>query len=296
MEETLQQETQESEYKNPNEDQGGIRRRLRDRDLLRKRKAEAEEKETNQVERQRKRPRADGGTKRRGRPRKSEPPPEISVILEEAENPPDAPAVVVVPEHAELIPDQTPGSLTPSLAVEPTVLATPAPPLVFGSIQSPVFTPTTLTSPAFVDPTPASFSPSALAPSLAAALDMAPIPVQESPVQDSAPALAPAPAPDTDPAPAATQAPVPAADPAPPTAPPQVETFYSESQGRESLAPVLIEDLGPDEEEDIAPSQDKKADEELTETPLINVSEQNETFSTLTLTSTPPPQRYFPGF
>ncbi|XP_033479437.1 hemogen isoform X1 [Epinephelus lanceolatus] len=297
MEETLQQETQESEYKNPNEDQGGIRRRLRDRDLLRKRKAEAEEKETNQwvlgVERQRKRPRADGGMKRRGRPRKSEPPPEISVILEEAENPPDAPAVVVVPEPAEFIPDQTPGSLTPSLAVEPqppTVLATPAPPLVFGSIQSPIFAPT-LTSPAFVDPTPASFSPSALAPSLAAALDMAPIPVQESPVQDSAPA----PAPDTVPAPAVTQAPVPAADPAPPTAPPQV-TFYSESQGREPLAPVLIEDLGPDEEEDIAPSQDKKADEELTETPLINVSEQNETFSTLTLTSTPPPQRYFPGF
>ncbi|XP_049899848.1 calphotin isoform X2 [Epinephelus moara] len=306
MEETLQQETQESEYKNPNEDQGGIRRRLRDRDLLRKRKAEAEEKETNQVERQRKRPRADGGTKRRGRPRKSEPPPEISVILEEAENPPDAPAVVVVPEPAELIPDQTPGSLTLSLAVEPqppTVLAAPAPPLVFGSIQSAVFAPT-LTSPAFVDPTPASFSPSALAPSLAAALDMAPIPVQESPVQASAPAPAPAPAPDTVPAPApdtvpapaVTQAPVPAADPAPPTAPPQVETFYSESQGRELLAPVLIEDLGPDEEEDIAPSQDKKADEELTETPLINVSEQNETFSTLTLTSTPPPQRYFQGF
>ncbi|XP_071361388.1 hemogen isoform X3 [Trachinotus anak] len=222
MEETLQQEKQESEYKNPSEDQGGIRRRLRDRDLLRKRKAEAEEKETNQwvfgAESQRKRSRTDekSGTKKRGRPRKTDPTPEITVIQEEAAVAQEAPAVVVVPEPVGII------------------------------------------------------------------SDTAPIPVQDS-----------APAPDAVPvpAPALSRAPVPAAAPAPP----QVETLYTESQGREALDQVLIEDLGPDEEEDINPLQDKGADEDLSETPLVNVPEQNKMFSIPTLSSPPLPQEYLPG-
>ncbi|XP_042341497.1 fibrous sheath CABYR-binding protein isoform X2 [Plectropomus leopardus] len=355
MEGTLQEKKQESEYKNPNEEQGGIRRRLRDRDLLRKRKAEAEEKETNQMESQRKRPRADSGTKRRGRPKRSAPTPEISVIQEEEE---EAPAVVVVPAPAEVDLDQTPGSLTPLLDVESqpsSVLAALAPQPVFGSVQSPVFAPT-LTSPAPVKPTPAFFSPSA--PSLAKVLDTSVIPVQDAapasadpkpslislsapasssakvldtgviPTQDPAPApvdpkpsqfsspsaassLASvldtatvpvqesAPAQDADPVPVLTQAAVPAAAPpaappsAAPSAPPQVETVYTESQGREATDPVLIEDLGPDEEEDIAPPQDKRANEDLIETPSISVSEQNQMFSTSTLTSTAPQQKYF---
>ncbi|XP_078118171.1 hemogen isoform X2 [Sander vitreus] len=278
MEETLQPEKQESEYKNQNEDQGGICRRLRDRDLLRKRRAEAEDKETNQVERQRKRPRTESGIKRRGRPKKSEPTPKISVIQEEPAVPQEAPSVVAVPEPAEVISDQTPGSLSPLLAPKSqpsSVLAAPAPLPALGSIQSPVFAPD-LTSPSQIYPTPVLFSPSAPAPSPAKALDTAP-----SAVQDSAPA------PEAVPVPALTQAPVPAA------APPQVDTFFTESQGREALN--LIEDLGPDEEEDIAPSQDERSDEDLIETPSITVPEQNKMFSIPTMSLMPPPQKYFPG-
>uniref|UniRef100_A0A096LYV2 Hemogen n=1 Tax=Poecilia formosa TaxID=48698 RepID=A0A096LYV2_POEFO len=90
MEETSQQENlQEVENKIQLEEEfvsGGIRRRLRDRELLRKRKAEAEEKETNQwvfgVESQRKRSRGENksGTKRRGRPRKTDPVLQFPVI------------------------------------------------------------------------------------------------------------------------------------------------------------------------------------------------------------------------
>lgn len=86
MQQELQQELQqepvpeqpELEYKIQNEDQGNIRRRLRDRDLLKKRKAEAEEKETDQwdfgTESPRKRGRSGAKRgRRRGRPRKTEP-------------------------------------------------------------------------------------------------------------------------------------------------------------------------------------------------------------------------------
>ncbi|XP_022625837.1 nischarin-like isoform X1 [Seriola dumerili] len=293
MEEALQQEKQESEYKNPNEDQGGIRRRLRDRDLLRKRKAEAEEKETNQwvygMESQRKRSRTDekSGAKKRGRPRKTDPTPEISVIQEEAAVVQEAPAVVVVPEPVGIISGQTSGSLTPLLVVgsetlesQPApVLAAPASLPMFGSAQSSLFGPV-LTSLDPVNQTPALVSPSVPAPSPAVVVDTTPIPVQGS-----------APAPDAIPVPALSQAPVPAAAPAPP----QVETLYKESQGREALDQVLIEDLGPDEEEDINPLQDQRADEDLSETPSVSVPEQNKMFSIPTLSSQPLPQEYLPG-
>ncbi|KAI3353099.1 hypothetical protein L3Q82_019668, partial [Scortum barcoo] len=246
MEDTLQQEKQELEYKNPNEEQGGILRRLRDRDLLRKRKAEAEEKETNQwvlgVESQRKRPRAEdkGGAKKRGRPRKVEPTPEISAIQAEAAAPQEAPAVVVVPKPAEVIPDQTSGALLTSLAVESqpaSALAGPASLPVFGSVQSPIFPPSVV-------------SPSVPAPLPTNVLDLTPIPVQDL-----------APAPDAVPVPALSQAPAPALASAPPEAPLQVETLCIESQGKEALDPVLIEDLGPDEEEDLylSQTQDERA-------------------------------------
>ncbi|KAM9362861.1 uncharacterized protein hemgn isoform 2-T2 [Symphorus nematophorus] len=299
MEETSQQEKQELEYKDPNEDQGGIRRRLRDRDLLRKRKAEAEEKETNQVESQRKRPRAAGdrsGAKKRGRPRKAEAIPETSVIQEEPAEPQEAaPAVVVVPEPAaKVVSDQTSASsFTPLLAVESQPAPVPAPaapaPLpLFGSLQNPLFAPT-LTPPAPpVNPTPALFSPSIPAPAPAKDLDTAPIPVQDlAPAADEAP--------DAVPVPVLSQDPDPAAAPAPPAAPPQVETLYVESQSKEDLDQVLIEDLGPDDEEDISVSQDKRADEDLNGTPSISVPEQNKMFSVPTLSSPPPPQEYLPG-
>ena len=198
------------------------------------------------VESQRKRPRAAGdksGAKRRGRPRKNEPALELSVTQEEAAAPEEAPAVVVVSEPAEVIPDQT----TAAMEAPPVpVLAAPAPQPVFGSLQNPLFSPAPFIS------TPALFSPSVPAPAPAKDLDRAPIPLQD---------LAPAPAPDDVPVRTSTQAPDPAAAPAPPTAPSQVGALYVAAQGREAPNQVLIEDVGPDEDEDIPPSQDKRVDE-----------------------------------
>ncbi|CAB1436416.1 unnamed protein product [Pleuronectes platessa] len=185
MEETLQQEKQETE--------GGIRRRLRDRDLLRKRKAEAEEKETNQEERQRKRSRADekSGTKRRGRPRKSEPTLEI------------------------------PHQFT---RVKHFFLSQFLPLWSFCKLQM--------------------LFQSQLCPKSQFQL------------------------------------------------PHQVETLCTEARDRGAFE--LIEDLGPDEEEDLSLLQDKTADEDLTEPPSIIIPEQDKMCSIPTLSSQPPPE-YLPG-
>ncbi|KAG7486516.1 hypothetical protein JOB18_032827 [Solea senegalensis] len=290
MEDTLQQEKQELDFQNPNEDQGGIRRRLRDRDLLRKRKAEAEQKETNQVASQRKRSRGDekSGTKKRGRPRKTEPTVMMPIVQGESALAHESPAVVVVPEPVGIISDQTPGSLTPLLAAESgdklelqpqSAIAAPASTPLFGSVQSSVPAPF-LTPPAPLNQTPAPVSLSAPAPAPAPALDV--LDAAAFPVQNPAPVLSQASAP----AAAAASAASPAS--------PQVETLFTESQGRDAFDQVLIEDLGPDEEEDLIPLQDKSADEDLTETPLLNVPEQNKMFSIPTLSTQPPPQEYFP--
>lgn len=81
MEETLDREIPPTEIKLSNE--GGIRLRLRDRDLLKKRKAEAEEKATNQEQSiKRAKKRFSGTPGRKGRPRKQHPvvvPEDISV-------------------------------------------------------------------------------------------------------------------------------------------------------------------------------------------------------------------------
>lgn len=164
----------------------------------------------------------------------------------------EAPAVVVVPEPAGIISGQTSSSLIPLLDVGGDTLgsqpaAAPAAPIsvpLFGPAQSFIPAPV-LTSPDPVNQTPALVSPSAPA----VFIDTAPIPVQDS---------APAPAPDAVRVPALSQAPVPAEAPAP-----AVETLYTESQDREALDQVLIEDLGPDEEEDISPYQDQRAEEGL---------------------------------
>lgn len=156
----------------------------------------------------------------------------------------------MVPKPAEVLADQ--GSLSTLLSVQ-SQPAAPAPLPVFGSVQSPLTAPT-LTYPAPVNPapTPALFSPSVQAPSPTKVLDTAPIPVQD---------LAPAPAPDA--VPALTQAPVPAVAAAPPEAPPQVETVYIGSQGREEAPDqVLIEDLGPDDEENVIEKRDGEGNKE----------------------------------
>ncbi|XP_029909689.1 cyclin-dependent kinase inhibitor 1C isoform X2 [Myripristis murdjan] len=295
MEEALEKEKQELEYKNPDDNQGGIRRRLRDRDLLRKRKAEAEEKETNQVESRRKRPRGEekSSTGKRGRPRKTESTPEIPVTQEQPALVQGAPAVVVVPEPVEVTPAQSLSSLTPLLTAgrdplesQPTyVPAAPAPIPVLASVQIPVGTPL-LTSP----PAPA---PAPTAADLTPALVSAPAPVVVPSLASSKdPDMAPAPASAQAPAPALSQVPAPA--PAPYSASSQLETLYTEPQGRETLDQVLIEDLGPDEEEDIPPAQDKRADQDVIEEPSLRAPEQNNMFSAPTISS-PPAQEYLPG-
>ncbi|XP_034458692.1 protein PRRC2C isoform X2 [Hippoglossus hippoglossus] len=267
MEKTLQQEKQETEYKNPNDDQGGIHRRLRDRDLLRKRKAETEEKD--QEERQRKRSRADekSGTKRRGRPKKSEPTLEIPVSQDE-----------VVPGSVGVVSEQTSGSLTPSLTAggdKPESQPFPA-----ASSSIPVLEPvlTSLYAPLLTSPAPVNQSPALLSLSVPA-----PLPTS---VVDAALVLLQAP--DAVPVPALSRVAVPV------PAPPQVETLCTESQDRDPFDQVLIEDLGPDEEEDLSLLQDKTADEDLTEPPSINIPEQDKIFSIPTLSSQPPPE-YLPG-
>ncbi|XP_061626822.1 calphotin isoform X2 [Phyllopteryx taeniolatus] len=135
MEETLQQEI---EYKSQNEeDQGGIRRRLRDRELLKRRRAETEEKETYQLESLGKKQRAEqrSGTKRRGRPRKTDSTPESSFTQECEVVEPDAPAVVVLPQSGEVIPALAldsllalaSGTLEPVLKWLPNPVLTPDP-------------------------------------------------------------------------------------------------------------------------------------------------------------------------
>lgn len=164
------------------------------------------------------------------------------------------------PEPAEVIPDQTAGSLES----QPTsVLVAAAPPQLFGSSKNLVFGPT-LTSPAPGDPTPALISPSGPSPSSTKILDTAQISVQElAPVL--APGAVPVPAPDQDPVQDVGPAPVevldPPAAPSPQSTPVQVETLNTGTQGKEAPNKVIIEDLGPDEEEDIALPQEKRNDE-----------------------------------
>ncbi|KAM6940331.1 uncharacterized protein hemgn isoform 2-T2 [Xenentodon cancila] len=287
----MEDSSQELEIQNQNEEEGGIRHRLRDRDLLRKRKAEAEEKETNQVESPRKRSRSEnkGGSKRRGRPRKTEPTPQLLVVQEEAAASQKTPAVLVATEPAAFISDQIPGSLTSLLAKEPqplSVPAAPAPVPVLGSFQSSIFGPLLIPRPPFNTPLEISEVP---------VQDSAPAPAAAPPPGPAASRPAPAPASDAFTVPCLTQDYAPAAVLAPPIAHPQVENLYTESQAREALDQVLIEDLGPDEKEDIATSQDKKADGGLNEMVLTSVPEQTKMYSVPNLSSAPLPQEYFPG-
>nr|XP_046181224.1 hemogen isoform X1 [Oncorhynchus gorbuscha] len=230
MEGTFDKDKPELEYKNPNDNQGGIQRRLRDRDLLKKRKAEAEEKAINQwvygLESRRKRARGreeKSSSGRRGRPRKTDPTPELPASQEEPEQ--EAVIVKVVSKPEEVTPAPTLISLSPFLPVDP------------GPQES--------------------------------------LPAYVPPVSDPIPILAPAPV--------AVVAPSPMYNPVTAPAPSLLETLYTEGsdQGSDTLDQVLIEDLGPDEKEDIPPSQNNwGTDQGSSEEPSVNVPEQNRVFST----------------
>ncbi|XP_077381724.1 hemogen isoform X2 [Festucalex cinctus] len=352
MEETLQQEI---EYESPNEeDKGGIRRRLRDRELLKRRRAEAEEKETYQLESLGKRQKIAQrrGTKRRGRPRKTDCTPESSFTQEGEIVDPEAPAVVVLPQSVEVIPalaldslsTVTSGTLEPVSTSLPNPVLTPVPNIALvspaGLLPPPITVPPAPSQdlsivpdvcpppiadlPALAqdlatvsDQTSApelALPPTAVLPDLSTAPDQASVPdsdlippptavpltpVQDlsspdpdlvplpiavppayaqdlatAPVQYSAPEVVPASAPDVVLVSALSQAPISEAVGAP-TAPPQrVENLSTETQDRENLDQVLIEDLGPDElKNDVPPTQDKTANEDESKNPFNNEAE-----------------------
>lgn len=189
------------------------------------------------------------GTKKRGRPRKTEPAPDISLVQEVAPGLQQAPAVVVVPEAAEKVPYQilAAQSQLPSTESQPTsVLAAPL--SVFGSPQRPLF-----------------------------AKDLIPL-VPANPIATPLLASVPAPAPNKDedtgsvavqdlvsaPAPALDLVDAPVQDlsqepnppdsstdsPAPSTAFSGNGSLFTEASEWENRNQVTIEDLGPDEEED----------------------------------------------
>ncbi|XP_017159698.1 fibrous sheath CABYR-binding protein isoform X2 [Poecilia reticulata] len=337
MEETSQQENlQEVENKIQLQEEGGIRRRLRDRELLKKRKAEAEEKETNQVESQRKRSRGENksGTKRRGRPRKTDPVLQFPVIsgqiltsqagvpAVESQQAPDvdAPAPVLVrnplfekvevdsaPVPAQYsapdvqLPVQNPYAASvpvqaqyaaPEPVQDPYAVSVP----VQASYSAPVPVKPQYSVPVPVKAPYAAPEPIQVpyaAPVPVKASYMVPVPVQpaaDDPIEVQASDDVPVQFPDAFPVRAPSQD-VPAAVPAPPP----VEALYPESPDRESPDQVLIEDLGPDDEEDVSPSENDRADEGLDETPLMNSADQNKMYSVPTLSSPPLPQEYLPG-
>lgn len=180
------------------------------------------------------------GAKKRGRPRKAaELMQEISVIQEEPEAAGPA-VVVVVSEPTQINPDPTFFTLS---AVESQPASVSAPPLpVFESVQSSNFAPTPTPS-VSANPTQA---PSVLEPTPTEAPDEGLITVQ-----DQTPALA------RDVL-VMIQAPAPAAPPALDVVPPAAP---NETKGEDREGQVTIEDLGPEEEEDLSFSQTKITDE-----------------------------------
>lgn len=179
-----------------------------------------------------------GGAKKRGRPRKAEPVQEVSVTQEESAA--AGPAVVVVSEPAQINPDQTFFTLSAVESQPAFVTAAPLP--VFESVQSSSFAPPP-TALASTNPTQAL---SVLEPAPTKAPDEGLITAQ-----DQTPALVPD-------VPALNQAPAPAAPPDTDVVPPAAP---NETKGEDRESQVTIEDLGPDEEEDLSLSQTKITDE-----------------------------------
>lgn len=165
---------------------------------------------------------------------------EISVIQEEPAAVAGPAVVVVVSEPAQINPDQTFFTLSAVESQPASVTAAPLP--VFESVQSSSYAPAP-TPPASINPTQV---PSLLEPTPTKAPDEGPITVQ-----DQTPALA------RD-VPVLIQAPAPAAPPAADVVPPAAPT---ETKGEDREAQVTIEDLGPEEEEDLSLSQTKITDE-----------------------------------
>lgn len=169
---------------------------------------------------------------------------------------------MVAPQPVEIIPDQTLGSLSllPAVELQPTsVIAASLP--VFGTPLKPLFA-SGFAPPAPVNPTqsPSLSSVPAPAPTKDKDEDTAPVAVQ-----NLAPAAAAVPSLDADPVPAQALEPNTAAAsaeaPATSTDSSGLGPLYIEPKEWENRNLVTIEDLGPDEEEDISLPQDKVENE-----------------------------------
>ncbi|XP_064201363.1 histone-lysine N-methyltransferase SETD1B isoform X2 [Anguilla rostrata] len=265
--ETLGKDTAQVECKQPDDNEGGIRRRLRDRDLLRKRRAEAEEKEIYQVQskRQRGRPEGKTGPGRKGRPKKSE----TAVAPQPAQEgaPQDGSAEEEVQQGAVLSQTEEQLPWDPAQEEQP-VISDPhqAEQPVTANIadvaeQLPTDT---------VEGAGESLPPPALPPTLPQPLGL----------------LLPPPAP-------------PAPEPRP-----EVIPFLAQEQAppaeTASVPPkdeVTIEDLGPDDEEaepEPYPARELEPERGTEEEPGDNVTDSTGVFSISTLVSPPQPS-YLPG-
>ncbi|KAI5625223.1 hemogen isoform X1 [Silurus asotus] len=221
MEETFEEKVL-MEVKVPDDEQAGIGRRLRDRDLLRKRKAEAEERATNQwvygaQSSKRAKRETNNVSRKKGRPRKN---------------------VTEMPEVQDV------GEIdTPRHAEEMITAPYPAP------VPAPV-------------PDPVSAPISDSIPAQDTALDL-----------PRMPALVPVPI---------------------PLSAPDVTPSKMKPSSEALLQEVLIEDLGSDEDEDKAVSEDKLViDQGVEEPSAIDVAEQTKVFSDTVLAS--PESESLPG-
>ncbi|CAL8331689.1 unnamed protein product [Lota lota] len=304
MDETLNMDNQGLDRQEPETNQGGILRRLRDRDLLRKRKAEAEEKETKQwvygVESKRRRARGEerSGTGKRGRPRKTENLLEVLPIQEEEkeEDPvqhvPQPPAEESLPEAVEAGPAQT---FYTRLIATVNIPTAPAPPLDVTSVQTPVVTsystflfPTAPTLTLTLNPTPAQTPTLTPTP----APNLVPEPTVLTPSTQSPP-LPPSSGQSETP----VEAPVSAALALAPAPASSALVHTTEYSTMEALGQVTIEDLGPDEMENVCSLQKDEAvnrfDTDSVEGPSPPNVDQSTMFSSPLLTALSATQRYF---
>ncbi|XP_036407770.1 pollen-specific leucine-rich repeat extensin-like protein 1 isoform X2 [Megalops cyprinoides] len=257
--ETLEKDTTQSEYKQPDENEGGILRRLRDRDLLRKRRAEAEEKAIYQVQSKRKRERREvkSGSGRKGRPRKSE----AGVVPQPSQDQP--------PQEVPCVEEALSQGLTPSQAQEqPDQDASKADePLIAGitKAEEPPSTDTTKAGKELFDDVTKGkeevlpLATSESQPSLPPILSLAP------PAPKPQPELAPA--------------------------PPQEETpAQTELKSSLSVEEPTIKDLGPDEKEiDPVPPEKLATEQGASGGPGDSVTDSAQVFSVPTIVS--PPQQ-----
>ncbi|KAJ8000727.1 hypothetical protein DPEC_G00183350 [Dallia pectoralis] len=250
------------------DNQDGIRRRLRDRDLLKKRKAEAQEKATTQWvygAESKKRVRGEKSSSgRRGRPRKTNQTMELSgsqedlgdggAILEEVPKPVESNPVCSLPSPPSLsVADNTQLVCVPLVQASLPILS-PAPVPVVTSASGPVSSPAS-------GPVYSSAS---------------------GPV--SSPASGAVSSPASGPVSSTALGPVSAAAP---------ETLYTDSdQASGPNDQVLIEDLGPDEEEDVLSSRDDwETEQGSNEQQAENLPEQNRVYSTFSMFSSGTPSQ-----